>query len=143
MPSHEGRCPTCQQQTAFGHRTQVEVISEIAVAEAARLRVELADLRSRVAAFSERLQREVARLDAAMVGLFGAPAAEISVPHIDHLCLTMTPQHVEQLLRAVGGPWEELLVRVALKRAQAAVARTQAAPKPAPAIFQTSGRAEE
>lgn len=62
-------------------------------------------------------------LEAAMQAIFGAAAADIHVSHLDHLCGTLTPAHVEQLLRAVGGPWAELLGRIGEKRA--AIATTK------------------
>lgn len=65
-----------------------------------------------------------AALDDALQAIFGAPADQIHVSHLDHLCGTLTPPLVEKLLRAAGGPWAELLDRVGEKRAAAAVAKS-------------------
>lgn len=51
--------------------------------------------------------------------LFGAAAKKIHSTHIDHLCLTLTPQKVECLLRAAGGDWLDLLDRTIAKQAEA------------------------
>jgi hypothetical protein len=61
-----------------------------------------------------------ATLEAALQLIFGGRAADIHVSHLDHLCGTLTPPQVELLLRAVGGPWSELLDRVGEKRAATA-----------------------
>lgn len=62
-------------------------------------------------------------LDAALQAIFGAPAEDIHVSHLDHLCGTLTPALVEQLLTAVGGPWAAILERITERRAHAAVAK--------------------
>lgn len=56
-------------------------------------------------------------MNAALVALFGAEARDIHVPSLDHLCTTFTAARVEKLLRAVGGPWQELLDRTAARKA--------------------------
>lgn len=110
--------------------------------ENARLRGELVDLRSRVAGFAQRHKAEVADFDAAMVAIFGAPADQIEVAHIDHLCPTLTPPHVERLLRAVGGPWAAILDRIAERRADAGTWKDRKADAPTLRIFDTSGKGE-
>jgi hypothetical protein len=62
-------------------------------------------------------------LEAALQSMFGGRAEDIVVTHIDQITPTLCAHHVEQLLRAVGGPWAKLLERIALIRASAAMAK--------------------
>lgn len=88
------------------------------------------------------LEAAMAELDDALVAIFGAPADQIQVPHIDHLCCTLTPMRVEKLLRAVGGPWEAILDRIAERRADAGTWKDRKADAPTLRIFDTSGKGE-
>lgn len=59
----------------------------------------------------------------ALVALFGGEPEQIHVSHLDHLCCALTPDRVEKLLRAGGGPWAAILDRVGEKRAQIKAAK--------------------
>lgn len=62
-------------------------------------------------------------LEAALESIFGGPAEDIVVKHIDQICPTLMAHQVELLLRAAGGTWAQLLERIALHRASAALAK--------------------
>jgi hypothetical protein len=62
-------------------------------------------------------------LEAALQSIFGGRAEDIIVTHIDQITPTLCSHHVEQLLRAVGGPWSALLERIAVHRASVALAK--------------------
>ena len=88
------------------------------------------------------IHQAIADLDEALVAIFGAPADQIEVPHIDHLCCTLTPMRVEKLLRAVGGPWAAILDRIAERRAEAGTWKDRKPDAPTLRIFDTSGKGE-
>jgi hypothetical protein len=62
-------------------------------------------------------------LERAMQSIFGGPATDIQVSHIDQITPTLMAHQVELLLRAAGGEWVVLLQRIALHRASAALAK--------------------
>jgi hypothetical protein len=62
-------------------------------------------------------------LDATLASLFGGAPEDIHVSHLDHLACTLTPAHVEQLLRCGGPRWTAILDRIAERRAHLAAAK--------------------
>lgn len=67
--------------------------------------------------------RPVDPVQLALWSIFGGSPEAIEVPHIDHLCMTLTPHHVELLLRAGGPRWVALLNSIAAKRAELKAAK--------------------
>lgn len=63
-------------------------------------------------------------LEGALQSIFGGPADQIEVGHIDQICPTLSAHHVNQLLRAVGGSWVKLLDRIEDKRSAASKAKS-------------------